>query len=113
MTTDDYKVLIKSKDVLDRGTLNVTIEELERIGESRLTQEIKRIITDNKIEKPTNHNKQNDLTRREAINIIFVQRLDFPRGVGQVVGAASEGHYCGNTDVGGKLPTEKKVTIKV
>jgi uncharacterized protein YpuA (DUF1002 family) len=62
MTTDDYKVLIKSKDVLDRGTLNVTIEELERIGESRLTQEIKRIFADNKIEKPTNHNKQNDLT---------------------------------------------------
>jgi hypothetical protein len=60
MTTDDYKVLIKSKDVLDRGTLNVTIEELERIGEPRLIQEIKRIFVDNKIDKPTNHNKQDD-----------------------------------------------------
>ena len=62
MTTDDYKVLIKSKDVLDRGTLNTTIEELERIGETRLTHEIKRILADNKIEKPTLHNKQDDLT---------------------------------------------------
>ncbi len=60
MTTDDYKVLIKSKDVLDRGTLNVTIEELERIGDSRLVQEIRRIFADNKIDKPTSHNKQND-----------------------------------------------------
>lgn len=59
MTTDDYKVLIKSKDVLDRGTLNVTIEELERIGDSRLVQEIRRIFADNKIDKPTSHNKQN------------------------------------------------------
>ena len=60
MTTDDYKVLIRNKDVLDRGTLNVTIEELERIGETRLIQEIKRVLADNKIEKPTSHNKQND-----------------------------------------------------
>jgi hypothetical protein len=62
MTADDYKVLIKSKDVLDRATLNVTIEELERIGDTRLTREVKRILTSNKIEKPTLHNKQDDLT---------------------------------------------------
>lgn len=62
MTTDDYKVLIKSRDVLDRGTLITTIEELERIDETRLTIEVKRIVAHNKIENPTLHNNQDDLT---------------------------------------------------
>jgi uncharacterized protein YpuA (DUF1002 family) len=77
MTTDDYKVLIKSKDVLDRGTLITTIEELERIGETRLTNKIKRILADNKIEKPTLHNKQDDLTTEYYKIDLTTDDIDF------------------------------------
>lgn len=62
MDTDDYKLLIKSKDVLDYGTLKVTIEELERLNDKRLIEEINRILANNRIEKPTLHNKEADQT---------------------------------------------------
>jgi hypothetical protein len=62
MNTDEYKLLIKSKDVLDYRTLKVTIDELERLDNKRLIEEVKRIITDNKIEKPTLHNQKDEQT---------------------------------------------------
>ena len=62
MNADNYKALTKTKNVLDHGTLKLTIKELDRISESRLIHEIERIIKDNKIAKPTLHQKQDDLT---------------------------------------------------
>jgi len=48
--------------ILDFGTLNVTREELIRLGDKRLQSEIDRILRDNKIEKPELHNRKNDQT---------------------------------------------------
>ena len=62
MNTDDYKQLLKSKEVLDYGTLKVTIEELERLDDKRLIKEIQRILSDNKIHKPELHNSADDKT---------------------------------------------------
>lgn len=48
--------------ILDFGTLNVTREELIRLGDKRLQSEIERILRDNKIKKPELHNRKDHLT---------------------------------------------------
>jgi len=60
METGDYQKLIKSKNVLDYGTLNVTLEELQKLGDARLMMQLERIMRDNRIEKPTEHNKRDE-----------------------------------------------------
>jgi uncharacterized protein YpuA (DUF1002 family) len=54
---------MSSRDrILDFGTLNVTREELMRLGDKRLQSEIDRILRENKIEKPELHNRKDDQT---------------------------------------------------
>jgi hypothetical protein len=60
MERGDYQKLIKSKDVLDYVTLQVTLEELQKLGDTRLAVQLERIMRDNRIEKPREHNKRDD-----------------------------------------------------
>jgi len=60
MKANDYKQKIKRENVIDFGTLKVTKEQLEKVGNIRLAYEIERIIKENKIEKPSLHNSPVD-----------------------------------------------------
>jgi hypothetical protein len=55
----------------------VTIEELDRVGEIRLINEINRIIAENKIEKPTLHNKEGDLSTEHYKIDLAANDIDF------------------------------------
>jgi len=59
MDTKNYKRIVDEGNVLDYGTLKFTIQHLEKSGHKSLVIEIERIIKENKIEKPSLHNKQN------------------------------------------------------
>jgi len=62
METEEYQKIIKSKNVLDYGTLNVTMEALKKLGDTRLVMQVERIMRDNGIEKPKQHNKRDEKT---------------------------------------------------
>jgi len=53
MKANDYKQIIKEENILDFGTLKVTKEQLEKVGDIRLAYEIERIIKENKIDLVT------------------------------------------------------------
>jgi len=60
MKTEEYKRIIKNENVLDQGTSNVTSQELAKSGREELVSEIDRILLENLIEKPVNHNRPDD-----------------------------------------------------
>jgi hypothetical protein len=60
MTTDEYKQIIMKHDVLDYTTLNITVKELTAKKDFELAEEIQRILSDNKIDKPVLHDKLDD-----------------------------------------------------
>jgi hypothetical protein len=60
MKTDEYKELLKGKNVLDHTTLDVTLKELTAKNEYQLIGEIQRIFKANKIDKPTLHSTPED-----------------------------------------------------
>jgi len=60
MNTEEYNSLINQKDVLDHTTLNVTLKELVSKQEFELAANLKRIIENNKIDKPDLHSKPYD-----------------------------------------------------
>jgi len=60
MDSEDYKNIKDFKNVLDYGTLEITLKELNAINQNDLAFEIARIIKNNKIQKPQFHNKPNE-----------------------------------------------------
>lgn len=60
MNAEEYKRLINEKNVLDYTTLNVTLKEVVSRQEPELAGEIRRILQNNKIEKPEPHLKTFD-----------------------------------------------------
>lgn len=57
MTREEYKQILMRNDVLDYTTLNITVKELTAKKDFKLAEEIQRILRDNKIKKPAQHEK--------------------------------------------------------
>ena len=62
MNADEYKSLIRAKDVLDHTTLKETLDELVSKQEFELAGAIKRILENNQIDKPVLHSKPQELS---------------------------------------------------
>jgi hypothetical protein len=60
MNAEEYKSLVNQKDVLDHTTLNITLKELVSRQEFELAENLKRILENNKIDKPDLHSKPYD-----------------------------------------------------
>lgn len=60
MNAEEYKRLTNQNDVLDHSTLNITLKELISIQEYELVENLKRILANNKIDKPALHSKTSD-----------------------------------------------------
>jgi hypothetical protein len=60
MNAEEYKSLIKQKNVLDHRTLNITLKELVSRQEFELAENLKRILENRKIDKPDFHSKPYD-----------------------------------------------------
>ena len=61
MDSAQYKKLINNANIFDFKTLTITIAELEKNGEVKIADKIRRILSENKIEKPKYHNEEDDL----------------------------------------------------
>ena len=59
MRTEEYNRITKEENVIDYGTLKETKKQLGINGLTELESEIDRILSENKIQKPELHNKQN------------------------------------------------------
>jgi len=72
MNSQEYKTKTNDEDVLDYRTLKATKEELERIGQTEILSNIERILTQNRIEKPTLHSQiENESTNFYIIDLSF------------------------------------------
>lgn len=60
MNADEYRSLINQKDILDHTTLNITLKEMVSRQEFELTENLKRILVNNKVDKPDLHSKPYD-----------------------------------------------------
>ena len=62
MNSEEYKIAISAKNVLDFLTLDITIKELKEVRNFRLIVQIERILRENKIPMPDLHSDLNDET---------------------------------------------------
>ena len=79
MDNEKYKNLTEQNNVVDYTTLNVTLKELSSKVQVNLTEKVKQIVSNNLIEKPSQHNRSSaqatsyyfvDLSRDEIEYII-------------------------------------------
>jgi hypothetical protein len=55
MTPEEYRILLAEPDVLDHTTLNITLKELAFLRDIEIVNEINRVLSANRIEKPDLH----------------------------------------------------------
>jgi len=60
MNAEEYKSLVNQPDVLDNTTLNITLKELVSRQDFELAESLKRVLENNKIDKPDLHSKLYD-----------------------------------------------------